>query len=216
MNYKDYYAILEIEPSASLTDIKKAYRKWAHLLHPDKAGTDPHAAARFAAIKEAYEVLADPSKKEYYLQERWYRQSMGRKKSTPLITPENILNQAIELEKYVSRLDPFRLDREGLLQYILELYNADTITKLKAFEMHDIAASIIKLTLKATQPLKSVQAAQVAEQLKKLAGTDKQLIHLIETSVQQNQRNENKERRAFLYAIILTILVCLLIYLTGR
>ena len=67
MHLKDYYNILSIEPSATLSEIKKAYRKLAHQSHPDKNQNDPYASALFAEIKEAYEVLTNPTKKEYYL-----------------------------------------------------------------------------------------------------------------------------------------------------
>lgn len=80
MQLKDYYRVPEIEPSASFPEIKKAFRKLAHQYHPDKNQHDPYAFAQFAAIKEAYEVLSNPAKKEYYLQQRWYNQSTGKRK----------------------------------------------------------------------------------------------------------------------------------------
>jgi curved DNA-binding protein CbpA len=76
---KDYYYILELPPSAAGDEIKKAYRRLAHQYHPDKKNNDPYAAARFSDIKEAYEILSNPLKKDYYLQQRWYAQSIGKK-----------------------------------------------------------------------------------------------------------------------------------------
>ena len=126
MHLKDYYAILEIETSASATEIKKSYRRLAQQFHPDKNQADPYAVAQFHQIKEAYEVLTNPSRKEYYLQQRWYNQSIGKKKTQDAITPVTVLKQSLELEKYVSTLDIFRMDKEGLEQYILELLSNDT------------------------------------------------------------------------------------------
>jgi curved DNA-binding protein CbpA len=71
LQLKDYYSILELPPSASADEIKKAYRRLAHLYHPDKKDNDPYAAAQFAVIKEAYETLSNPAQKECYLQQRW-------------------------------------------------------------------------------------------------------------------------------------------------
>lgn len=60
---KDYYSILGIQKTASDDEIKKAYRKLAHLHHPDKAGGNE---AKFKEINEAYQVLSDKNKRAQY------------------------------------------------------------------------------------------------------------------------------------------------------
>lgn len=57
---KDYYKLLGIEKSASPDQIKKAYRKMAVKLHPDKNPGDPHAEEKFKDMQEGYETLSDP------------------------------------------------------------------------------------------------------------------------------------------------------------
>ncbi len=59
----DYYKILGVEKGATEEDIKKAYRKLAHLHHPDKKGGD---ANRFKEINEAYQVLSNKEKRKQY------------------------------------------------------------------------------------------------------------------------------------------------------
>jgi molecular chaperone DnaJ len=61
----DYYKILGVSRDASPEQIKKAYRQLAMKLHPDVA-TEPGAADRFKKVAEAYEVLADPKKRDLY------------------------------------------------------------------------------------------------------------------------------------------------------
>lgn len=62
---KDHYAVLNLRSSATLADIKKAFRQQASVHHPDR-NSAPEAAARFRAVQEAYEVLADPAKRKAY------------------------------------------------------------------------------------------------------------------------------------------------------
>jgi len=61
-----YYKTLEIEPSAKLIEIKKAYRRLALQTHPDRNNGSAESAERFKCIGEAYEVLSDPvTRREY-------------------------------------------------------------------------------------------------------------------------------------------------------
>lgn len=63
--FKDYYAILGVERSASQDEIKRAYRRLAKELHPDR-NPDPEAQQRFRDVNEAYEVLGDKDKRARY------------------------------------------------------------------------------------------------------------------------------------------------------
>ena len=58
----DYYGVLGLEPGATDTDIKRAYRKMARDLHPD-VNPDPEAKERFQEVTRAYEALTDPEKR---------------------------------------------------------------------------------------------------------------------------------------------------------
>ncbi len=60
---KDYYKILGVEKSASKDEIKKAFRKKAHKLHPDKKTGDEE---KFKEVNEAYQVVGDDKKRSQY------------------------------------------------------------------------------------------------------------------------------------------------------
>lgn len=62
---KDYYQILGVPKTASLDEIKKAYRKLALQYHPDR-NKSKEAEVKFKEVTRAYEVLADPQKKQAY------------------------------------------------------------------------------------------------------------------------------------------------------
>lgn len=59
---RDYYEILGVDKSASQDEIKRAFRKKAVELHPDRGGDE----AKFKELNEAYEVLSNEQKRQAY------------------------------------------------------------------------------------------------------------------------------------------------------
>lgn len=74
MQFKDYYAVLGVEPTAGDAEIKTAYRRLARKYHPD-VSKESGAEDQFKAVNEAYEALRDPQKRAAYdqLRARGYR-----------------------------------------------------------------------------------------------------------------------------------------------
>jgi molecular chaperone DnaJ len=69
---KDYYEILGVKKSASVDDIRKAFRKLARKYHPDVNPGDKAAEDKFKALSEANDVLSDPKKRKIYDQLGFY------------------------------------------------------------------------------------------------------------------------------------------------
>lgn len=82
---------LGLGDNASLNEIKKAYRKYAGKLHPDKHGGDPFFEELFKRVSDAYESLSNPK----------YRQSRDRGSSTNANKAElqSLLQRIGDLEK---------------------------------------------------------------------------------------------------------------------
>ena len=66
MAKRDYYEVLGVIKSASVDEIKKAYRKLALKYHPDRNKGDKAAEAKFKEAGEAYHVLSDKERKTNY------------------------------------------------------------------------------------------------------------------------------------------------------
>ena len=81
MDFKDYYKILAVEPTADDKAIKTAYRKLARKYHPD-VSKEAGAEDKFKEASEAYEVLSSPEKRAEYDDLRKYGQQ-GRPFQAP-------------------------------------------------------------------------------------------------------------------------------------
>ena len=73
MDFKDYYKILGVEPTADDKAIKTAYRKLARKYHPD-VSKEKDAEEKFKDVNEAYEALKSADKRAEYDEMRKYGQ----------------------------------------------------------------------------------------------------------------------------------------------
>ena len=72
----DYYAVLEIAPSADPAEVNSAFRRLAWRYHPDRNPASG-ATLQFQDINEAHQVLSDPGRRAEY-DARWHPRSEGR------------------------------------------------------------------------------------------------------------------------------------------
>ncbi|MGK2862932.1 MAG: J domain-containing protein [Chitinophagaceae bacterium] len=215
MNLKDYYSILELPPSASSNEIKKAFRRLAHQYHPDKKNAD-FSHSKFSDIKEAYETLTNPVKKHNYLQQRWYAQSRGKKMMKETLTPDAILRQMLDLEKYVSGMDIHRMYHQGLYDQIISILSDENINTVNTLNDPGISNEIILIALKTSQALPYDFLLPVSLQLKKLDVADGPIKTKIDRFIIQQRQDQYWEKRKVWIVLLIAFLICLLIFLTGN
>jgi DnaJ domain len=209
---KDYYNILNIPITATIPEIKQAYRKLVMIYHPDKNNEDPYSLLKFNDIKEAYDVLISPRKKEAYLQERWLNKAKGQRIGQDIVTAPGILMKSLELNKAIATMDAYRMDYKNIAAGISTLLSDDVIKQLLELKETDIHPSIIRTLIKTTAPLPYRETNIVAIQLRKLANEQPLLLREIEQALMQKKQQENWSNRKGIVVILLTLLICLLIY----
>lgn len=77
----DPYLLLEVPHTATIEDIKKAYRRLAKKWHPDTNNGSKDAEEKFKKVQEAYECLTDPDKRAAVdaERERWEKEEAARR-----------------------------------------------------------------------------------------------------------------------------------------
>ena len=213
---KDYYSILNIPVTATPNEIKQAYRKLVMIYHPDKNNNEPYALQKFNEIKEAYEVLTNPRKKELYLQERWLSKASGKMKVDGLITPPNILLKSLELNKQMAFMDIYRMDHQNIADRITQLINEDVIERLHQCNEPDINETIIDCLLAAAKPISYQFSKTITQRLIQLAGSNRTKIQQIQAALDQKKKTERAAKCKLLFIFLLVLLICLLIFLTGK
>lgn len=91
MAKRDYYDVLGVDRSTSTADIKKAYRKLALELHPDRNPGDAGAEEKFKEASEAYSVLSDGDKRGQY--DRFGHAGLGASGGPGFHNVEDIFSQ---------------------------------------------------------------------------------------------------------------------------
>jgi molecular chaperone DnaJ len=71
----DYYQVLGVKRGASADEVRKAYRRLARKYHPDLNPGDKPAEEQFKKVQEAYDILNDSKKRQFYDQHGFYSEN---------------------------------------------------------------------------------------------------------------------------------------------
>lgn len=104
----DYYAVLEVSPLATQSEIKRSYRRLARKYHPDlnQLARDQH----FKLLNEAYKILSDPGLRASYDQQRLL--AARRRKAA---------QETLRQQQKMAKQEPRMTWIEGIFGFIKEL-----------------------------------------------------------------------------------------------
>jgi molecular chaperone DnaJ len=216
MLLKDYYKILEVQPVASLQEIKRSFRKLALKYHPDKNAGNHLSEAQFREIQEAYEVLSNPKKREEYNYKRWYNRSIGQPFTRQLLSPRSILEECRLIKEYVNSISIFQVDYVSLSIHIRTVLSDSAVKILLQANQPDINKEIIFTILKAVKPLPLKYLLPICEILTRLADNDPSVIKTIAGYSKERKQQEEWDKSKWLIMILVTALLCLIIYMYGK
>ncbi len=213
---KDYYKILEVSYTANEREIKKSYRQLALKFHPDRNQGDSMAETQFREVQEAYEVLSHPGKRSAYNQQRWYRYNSNKTHHQSPVTTYSILHKCNALNRYLSTLDNFDINKPALNKYILQLlseYNMNLLIKENDSLSNE---AIINELLKSANSLPFKFIPGIVTLLIRLAGDNRKTME----SIRIFEKNKKISHYWALYLpliiFIVSILICLFIYFVSN
>ena len=121
----DYYKILGVKSTASVKEIKAAYKRLARQQHPDLNGGKPEAAQAFVQISRARDILIDPQRRAAYDAQRNAYASKGAYAPAVSTSVETYLRRARSDARIKENLDKFliteREDARALRQSVFPI-----------------------------------------------------------------------------------------------
>lgn len=204
---KDYYQLLQIPVNASSEQIKQAFRRLAHQYHPDKTGEDQLAAEHFSQIKEAYEILIDPQRRQLY----HYKRFNITLNAAQIITPASVLQKCLDLGRITEAIGYNHIDFDLLRNEIEKiLYSCRVLLTKKLFDTHT-RQQVTNEILICCKYLPFTQFVTIGNSLQELANHEqqKEIHQLLKAKKQQMYW----ERYKLLLAITIALLLCALIFL---
>eukprot|EP01098_Paradermamoeba_levis_P000472 TRINITY_DN1047_c0_g1_i5.p1 TRINITY_DN1047_c0_g1~~TRINITY_DN1047_c0_g1_i5.p1 ORF type:complete len:550 (+),score=232.82 TRINITY_DN1047_c0_g1_i5:52-1701(+) len=177
-----YYDILGLPPTASQAEIKKGYMKKALQYHPDKNPDDPQAEEKFKEVSEAYQILKDEKKKEFY--DKWGRDKLKESEQGAHIDPREMFTMlfgAGRFEHIFGEISfSFLMQDHGDKEREVVEAEMESMNESRAEKLGEILLERIDGFMKGTMPKKVLKsdAEKEAEELAEVPGGAELLTHV--------------------------------------
>jgi molecular chaperone DnaJ len=205
MTPTNYYQVLQVPSTASIEEIKKAYRKLAQQYHPDKVGEDKTTAAYFSQIKEAYEVLSHAKKRQEYNNQRFSSTPANQK----MITPCSILQDCIELRKITAAIGYYHIDVDLLRAEIEKIFVPENILILR--NNSPVKLQIVNELITCCNYLPYTHLLIIKKSLSELANEEQNMA--IQQLIRLKKQWMYWDKYKLLLAISIALLFCLLMFI---
>jgi len=215
MRLKDHYSTLQISPSATQQEVKKAYRLLAHKYHPDKNPDSLFATSHFREIQEAYSILSDEKKRRLYDEERYFS-GLSKQKEPKLQGARWLLQQSDQLRKHMMKVDSFSMNHRALQEYVLLFLSDSHLALLEQDEHREISLQIAENLLSAVRNIDYVYLPTIQERMLLLVQGDPNLSTGIAELIQQRKNASTLQKLTPAIIVICTILLCILMYLYAQ
>lgn len=210
---KDYYAILEVSPVATVAEIKKSYRKLAFKYHPDINPENAYAIAMFREVQEAYAFLSDNTKRSKYDEERWLSGMGTRARDQVIITAQWIHHECRKLQAHMMAVDTYRMDHSALNEYIMLLLSDKHLAVLQQEKDTAVNGHIAHLLLSASRNLRYPYMEQIADRLRLLVADDEIFLRKLELQVKDSRLAAKRVKYMPYIILVVTLVLCIIMYL---
>ena len=212
MGLKDHYRTLGIASTATLGEVKKAYRVLAHKYHPDKNLDSGFTASHFREIQEAYKVLGDEQMRKIYDEERYFA-GLSSRKDPMIISGEWLLKEARKLSSHMAGLDSYTMNHKAVSEYVLLLLSDSHLGVLQQEQEQQTNRQILEEIISSIRKLDYRYYPAIVSRLGMMAGNDNLMRQTIAFAEEERRKKMRGDKYLPLIVLGVTLLLCLLMYL---
>jgi len=211
MPAKDHYKVLGVSASASMQEIKTAYRRLAHQYHPDKNPGQPLTDIRFREIQEAYAVLSNEKLRRHYDEERYFS-GLSAQKEPVKVDAAWLLKEIKKLSRHMKHVDSYRMNHKALHDHIMLLLDEGHIAVLQKEADFNTIRTVVLETIFCIKGLSYRYYSPITQRLRLIAGSYSSLHQLISQAENERRSQKTIERLFPVIILVIALMLCLFMY----